>query len=39
LNILSNRELLDLFPKDKDVVIDSIHLLGYPSNLLVYRNS
>jgi len=38
LNILSKRELHDLFPKDLEVIVDSIHLFGYPSNLLVYKN-
>lgn len=39
LNILRKRELRDLFPKELDIVIDDINLLGYPTNLIVYGNS
>ena len=39
LNILSKREFRSLFPSNAQVVVDSVNLLGYPTNLIVYGNS
>ena len=39
LNILSKRELRNLFPKDAKVVIDSVRLLGFSTNLIIHGNS
>jgi hypothetical protein len=36
LNLLDRRELASLFPKDITVVLDSVKMLGMPTNLIVY---
>jgi SAM-dependent methyltransferase len=39
LNILSKREFRNLFPQGMNVIVDSINLFGYPTNLIAYGNS
>ena len=39
LNLLSKREFRNLFPKDAQIVVDSIVLLGYSTNYVIYGNS
>ena len=36
LNLLSKKDLLALFPKDVDVFIDNVQLLGLSTNLIAY---
>lgn len=39
LNLLSKKELRALFPKDSNVIIDSVRLLGLSTNLVAYGKS
>lgn len=39
LNMLSKREFRNLFSEDANVFADSVGLLGFPTNLIIYRNS
>jgi len=39
LNILSKHALRSLFPADANVVMDTINLLGYPTNLIIYEST
>ena len=39
LNILSKHEFRYLFPANAHIVMDSINLLGYPTNLIIYGAS
>lgn len=39
LNLLGRRDLMDLFPKSANVVVDSVRLLGFSTNLIAYGSS
>jgi len=39
LNLLSKKELRELFPKDSNVIIDSVRFLGLSTNLIAYGNA
>jgi hypothetical protein len=39
LNLLSKKELRELFPKDSNLIIDTVGFSGLSTNLIAYGNA